>query len=336
MKKYIIAITLFIILAAAIISAEGAKEAGFTTKVPNEGKIVKIGISKLLSHPALDAIAKGIEDSIKAEGIDAEITIQNANGDISTCSQIAQLFKSEGMDLTIGIATPTAQALANICEDKPMIYSSVTDPAASGLTDVPSGLVCGVSDMVNVKAHLQILQEIVGIRSVGMIYTSSEANGISLKDAAEKAARELGIKFVSVAVSNSSEVKMAAQSIIDRVDAIYEATDNTVISAINGVGEVCMENGKPLFSADTTSSFGTDVFMAGGFDYYKSGILTGKLVKRVLDGTDPKDIGTLYLDAKDMEIYINLDVAKKMGITVSDKYLSLASYVIENGVGLKK
>ena len=144
------------------------------------------------------------------------------------------------------------------------------------------------------------------------------------------ACREKGIDLVTASVANSAEVRMAALSIADRVDAMYVATDNTVISAISALSAVCTDASIPLFSADTTSSYGTDVLLAGGFDYYASGRLTGEVVKRLLDGESPEDIGTVYLTA--LELYINLTVAERLGITIPDDMLSDAAYIIEEDI----
>ena len=149
----------------------------------------------------------------------------------------------------------------------------------------------------------------------------------------QEACNEAGIELITASVSNSSEVMMAAQSIIDRVDAMYVSTDNTVISAIAALSSVCKEASVPLFSADTTSSFGSDVLMAGGFDYYQSGRLTGEVVKRILDGENPEEIGTLYLE--NLEIYVNLDVAESLGIQIPDSLLEQASYIIRDGAEIE-
>ena len=295
--------------------------------IQSKPEAVKIGISKLMAHPALDSIEKGIKDYLLENGIDADVETQNANGDISTAVSIAQLFDTEKKDLVVGIATPTAQALANTFEDIPVVFATVTDPESAGLSGLEN--VAGTSDMVPVEEHLKIIEEVTGARRIGMIYTSGEANGITLMEAMKKACEKNGVELITASVSNSSEVKMAAESIIDRVDAMYEATDNTVISAIAAVSEVCMDNSVPLFSADVTSSFDTDVLIAGGFDYYASGKLTGEVIMRMLNGEEAKDIGTLYLE--DLEILVNLDVATRLGIQIPDDIMQRARYVIENG-----
>jgi putative ABC transport system substrate-binding protein len=81
---------------------------------------ILIGISKIVAHPALDAIEKGIQEVVKAQYPDARFDLQNANGEMSTASSIAQKFKSENVTLAVGIATPTAQALVNTLKDRPV------------------------------------------------------------------------------------------------------------------------------------------------------------------------------------------------------------------------
>lgn len=319
----------FIVLALVVIAA--ALTAVFAQGSPEFDGRLQVGISKLMVHPALDSIEQGIKDYLADNNIDAVYETQTANGEISTAASIAQLFQTEGKDIVVGIATPTAQALANVFTDTPVVFATVTDPESAGLTGLPN--VCGTSDMVPVKEQLRLIEEVTGAKTLGMVYTSSEANGITLMEAMKAACEEAGVELVTASVSNSSEVMMAAQSIIDRVDAMYVSTDNTVISAISALSEVCSDNNVPLFSADTTSSFGTEVLLAGGFDYYQSGRLTGEVIKRILDGEKPEDIGTLYLE--NLEIYVNLDTADKLGIEIPADILESASYVIKDGAEIE-
>lgn len=324
MKRIII--TLFVLLSTFSSFSEGVREDYA------QNKVYKIGISKLLAHPALDAIEEGIKDYLDSTGYAFEYDVQNANGEVTAASQIAQVFKDEGTDLNIGIATPTAQALANVCVDTPLIYSSVTDPTAAGLVGKGMENIAGVSDMVPVAAHLSLIMQIVPeLESLGMVYTSGEANGIVLMEAMKAAAEDEGVDLITASVANSSEVRMAAESIIDRVDAVYVATDNTVISAITALSDVCMAHRIPLFSADTTSSYGTDVLLAGGFDYYASGLMTGEIVERYLDGENLEDIGVVYLDQESLEIYLNMDVASALGLTIPETIADSAAIVVSGG-----
>ncbi|BDV44857.1 ABC transporter substrate-binding protein [Geotalea uraniireducens] len=306
----------------------------------NPPKRVLIGISKIVAHPALDAVEKGIQDELAAEKINAQYDLQNANGDISTASSIANKFQSERVNLAVGIATPTSQALANTLKGIPIVFSAVTDPVKAGL--VPSlrqggKSVTGVSDMTPVKQQIQLLLRIKKVKRLGHIYTSSEENAVVLAGIVKQACKELGIEYVETTVSKSAEVKQAVQAIIHRVDALYISTDNTVVSALSAVADVAMKNRVPIMSADPSSAETYPVLAAWGFDYYKMGRATGRLVAEILRGKKPAQIPTRFMTkTSDIDLLINLDVARKLGLTVPKDIVKSANQLVENGKLIKK
>ena len=302
---------------------------------------VTIGISKIVSHPALDSVEKGIQDELREEGFTGiTFDLQNANGEISTAASIAQKFKADRVDIAVGIATPTSQALTNTIKDAVIIYSAVTDPVDAGLVkSLTAGEknIAGVSDMTPVKDQILFLKKLKDVKRLGHIYASHEANAVTLAKTAKKACEELGIEFVESTVTNSSEVKQAAQSIAGRVDAFYLSTDNTVISALAAVADVAKANKLPIMSADPSSAEKYEVFAAWGFDYYKIGKATGKLIGRILKGEKPESMPTIFMtDPSDVDLLINLDVAKRLGITIPDDIVKKASRVVKDGKMTKK
>ena len=294
-----------------------------------------IGISKIVAHPALDALERGVQDGVKQSFPDAKFDLQNANGEVSTAASIAQKFKAQKTDVAVGIATPTAQALANVIKDRPVVFCAVTDPVGAGLVrSLKSGekLITGTSDMTPVREQIELLQRLKPIRSLGHVYSSSEANAVVLAKIAKQICKAKGIKFVESTVTNSAEVKQAVQAIVGRVDGIYISNDNTVVSAISAITSVAKKYKIPVMSADPSSAETNDVLAAWGFDYYKMGVATGKLVARILQGAKPADLPTLFMtDPSDVDLLINLDVAKHLGITVPSDILSIANTVISSG-----
>ena len=303
-------------------------------------KPVVVGISKIVSHPALDAVVKGVQDELKDAKVNATFDVQNANGDISTAASIANKFQSQKVDIAVGVATPTAQALVNTLKGIPVVYSAVTDPVKAGL--VPSLTrggknVTGVSDMTPVRQQIEMLLKIKKVKRLGHIYTSSEENAVVLAGMVKQVCKDLKIEFVGTTVTKSSEVKQATQAIIRRVDALYISTDNTVVSAMSAVAEVAMKNKVPIMSADPSSSEAYDVLASWGFDYYKMGRATGKLVNEILKGKKPEQIPTRFMtQASDVDLLVNLDVAKKLGLTIPKEIVKSAKTVRENGKLTKK
>ena len=329
--KRLIAITAILIASFSLI-AGGAGEA-----TADDGSTL-IGVSKLLSHAALDAVEQGMQDYLAATGLPIRYDFQNANGDISTSASIAQQFDSEDCDIVVGIGTATAQALANVFTDRPVLFAAVTDPADAGLvadnyTADPESNVCGVSDMNPVEAQISLLAEITGAKAIGNVYSSGEQNGVVLMEQAQAACDKLGLEFVPVAIANSSEVRMATQSIIDRVDAVYIATDNNVISAIASVDDVCSAAGKPMLVADPSGIDGLNCMIAWGFNYYSIGTALGEQIEAIINGSEPGPLGTVILsDPGDFELWFNLDTAEELGFTIPQEYLDTAQVIIQDGV----
>ena len=321
-------------VAALILAGSPAFAAGVPEDAASESNV--IGISKIVAHPALDDVEQGIIDELTDLGFtDLEYDLQNANGDISTAASIANKFKTDRVRLAVGIATPTAQALVNAIDDIPVVFAAVTDPVGAGLipsTDAGEGNVTGSSDLTPVEGQFDLMEQLADVQVLGHVYASGESNAVALADLARSAAEARGIEFVEATVVNSSEVRSATQSIIDRVDAIYVSNDNTVVSALSALTEVAMANGVPVISADTTSAEPGGVLAALGFNYYKFGRATGRMVAEILNGADPATIPTLFLeDPSDLDLLINLDVADELGIEVPQSVLDNASMVIQDG-----
>jgi putative ABC transport system substrate-binding protein len=123
------------------------------------------------------------------------------------------------------------------------------------------------------------------------------------------------IKLVKTAVTNSSEVKQAAESLVGRVDAIYIPKDNTVVSSFEAVVQVSEKNKLPLFVGDI-DSVKRGGFATFGYEYYDLGYTTGKMAVDILkNGKKPADIPVGFPEK--LDLYMNLKAAKNQGIDVT-------------------
>lgn len=308
---------------------------GCSKKNNTSEKTVKIGIAKIVQHVALDDVERGVMDAVKDAGIKAKYDLQNANGDVNTANQIAVQFKDEKADVAVGIATPIAIALANTLKETPVVFGTVTDPLGAGLvTTLEHGEknVTGMSDELPSVEHIKIFKEIAGIKTLGYIYTSNEDNSLSGLELVKKGCAQAGLELVTQSISTSSEVKQAAESIVDRVDGIYLTTDNTVFSALPSLVTVFNKAKKPVFSGDVTGAKEGGCFMASGFNYYKAGRATGEIVVQILKGAKPSEIPVRFMTKpEESDLLFDLDAAANCGISIPQEYLSKASYIIKDG-----
>ena len=298
-----------------------------------------IGITQIVEHPALDAARDGfiaaLEEAGFKEGEDVVYDLQNAQGDFTNAISIAQKFKDDKVDLIVAIATPTAQAAAQVNKDIPIVINAVTDPVAANLVqswESSGNNVTGISDAAPNKQQVElILRFLPEAKNVGTIYNAGEVNSVVQIEVARETCKELGLNLIEVTVSNSSEVLMAAQSLAGRVEAIYIVTDNTVVSALESVIKVCNQEKIALILADP-STVNKGALASYGIDYYSLGKKSGEIAIQIIKGAKPSDIPIQTItDPKDLQFVVNLDTAKILGLSIGEEILKDADKIIKDG-----
>ncbi|MFS8640977.1 MAG: sugar ABC transporter substrate-binding protein, partial [Symbiobacteriaceae bacterium] len=99
---------------------------------------IRIGLTQIVEHPALDATRQGIIDGLREAGYEdgkqIAIDFQSAQGEQPVAQQIAEKFVADKKDLIIAIATPSAQAVVQATRNNPVpvVFSAVTDPLSAG------------------------------------------------------------------------------------------------------------------------------------------------------------------------------------------------------------
>ncbi|HSO68834.1 MAG TPA: ABC transporter substrate-binding protein [Arachnia sp.] len=289
---------------------------------------ISVGIATIVSHPALDAAQQGFIDALAeagyVEGENAEFDLQNAQGDQSTLTNIANTFASSDYDGFLAIATPTAQSLANVITDRPIVFAAVTDPVAAGLVaswEAPDANITGVSDLNPMKEQLELIKEALPeVASVGIVYSSGEVNSEVQVAEAEEAAADMGIEIVTATVTNSSEVQQAAESL--DVDAYLIPTDNTVVSAAESLIQVAEQKQKPVFASDeSTMERGAAAGLS--VNYTQQGKDAAAVFLKLLEGTPASEIAVET--QKEFDLFVNVDGAAKQGLTLPEAIVSRAT-----------
>jgi putative ABC transport system substrate-binding protein len=313
----VIIMTLFLIASSAVIAS--AQE-------------YNVGISQFVEHPSLDKAREGFIDGLAESGyIDGEnisIDTQNAQADFSTAQTIAQRFKQNNFDLILAIATPSAQAAANVVKETPVLITAVTDPVEAGVVDSmekPGRNVTGTTDMNPVNRQLELIKEFIpNLSDIGILYNPGEVNSVVQVDIAKEKAEEMGVNIHEGTVSNSSEVSLAVASIIDKVDAIYIPTDNIIVSALPTVLQNANAKNIPVFASEN-NSVEQGAIATVGIDYYELGKQTGKMAARILEGADPAE--TPIESSKELKLYINKTAADNINLEIPANLLEDADQI---------
>lgn len=311
MKKLILGIILIVTLVGC---QEKNKENNKSSKLKGE---INIGITQIVEHPSLDLIRNGIEDALKDSKYKDKIIFnyQNAQGDFITAQTIADQF-NENSNIVIAITTPSAQAALNKIPEKPLFFTAVTNPVIAGLKGKN---VTGVSDMSPVTEQVKLIQDFFPkTKTIGTIYTTSEANSTYLVDEFTKAAEKVGYKVIARGVTNVTEIASAMDSLVGDVDVIYTAKDNNIASAYSLIIDRANKANIPVIGA-TKDFTKLGALASSGISEYQVGYQTGEMVIRYLNGEQIKDMPIEYL--KKSELTINREQMKKYGILLNKEQL---------------
>ncbi|MFO1263315.1 MAG: ABC transporter substrate-binding protein [Rhodoferax sp.] len=301
-------------------------------------KLIRIGVTKIVAHPALDAAEKGFEVALASAGFKEGVNViydrQNALGDATKADDIARKFVADKVDLIHAIATPTTQAIIKTRTDIAVVFSGVTDPVGAGIVpgDSASGNktgtnVTGVSDPWPVRLQLETYAKFVPqARKWGTIYNPAEANSVSHIQTMREAAKALGLELIEVHASNSAEVEKAAQSLVGKVQAINITTDNTSVANFASIARVCNQAQIALFAGDV-DSVPKGAIAAYGMDYFLVGYSAGKKAALVLKGVKPGDIP--WGPVEKFSLVINQSAARAQGVRIADDLRKRADKVLD-------
>ena len=314
--------TVLTTLSFALLAATAARAADIT-----------VATTAIVEHPALDAARDGVRDELAAagykEGENLRFLYESAQGNPATAAQIARKFVGEAPDVIVPISTPSAQAVVSATKDIPIVFTAVTDPVGAKLVSnatKPGANVTGMSDLSPIGKHMDLIKRITpDSASVGVPFNPGEANSVTLLALIKAEAPARGLTVIEAPATKSSEVLGAAQSLVGKADVIYVPTDNTIVTALEAVIKVGVDNKVPVYAGDT-DSVPRGAMAALGFNYYDVGRQTGKMVLRVLKGEAPGDIAVEGVEIT--ELYVNPGMAAKMGVTLPDALIEEAKEVV--------
>ena len=284
-----------------------------------------VGIGQFAEHGSLDncrtGFVEGLAEAGLVEGDNLTILYQNAQADMGIAQQIAAQFAAKPVDLMVGIATPMAQACYNAAGEIPTIYTAVSDPVSAGFADTDgkaAGEVTGTSDALPVEGQLQLIRALQpDADTIGIVYTTSEANSVYSISVYEELATDYGFTIDAVGVTSQAEVTQAVDTLLSHgVDCLSNLTDNNVVGVLGAILEKTDEAGIPVYGSEV-EQVKLGCVGGAGLDYIQLGIQTGLMAAKVLTGEAAcEDLP--YETIENYGLYINSDAAAELGITIPD------------------
>ncbi len=286
-----------------------------------------VGICEQMEHVSLSEATRGFKDALTEALGEGNVTFreQNAGGEQTNCTTIMNGFVSEGVDLILANATWPLQAAQSATADIPILGTSVTDyGTALGIDDFSGtvgGNISGTSDLVDLEAQAQIVQELFpDAKNVGLLYCSGEPNSVYQIETVRASLEAMGYTCEAYAFTDVNDLASVTQAACDGSDVIYIPTDNTVASNTESVANVALAAGVPIVGGDPGICSGCGVATIAT-DYYELGRLTGEMAAQILTGE--ADISTMPVQYGAMQKLYNAANCETLGVSIPDGYTAV-------------
>jgi putative tryptophan/tyrosine transport system substrate-binding protein len=284
--------------------------------------------------PFIGAIKEGLQQIGYVEGRNVAIEYRWAEGQYNRLPQQAAELVDRGVAVIILVGGgPTTAAAKTATATIPIVFISGDDPVKSGAVGAlnrPGGNVTGVSLLtVAIEAkRLQLLHELVpNVAVVAALINQHNPQADVQVQELQGAARTLGLQVEVFKASSPSEIDTAFTNMVQqRAGAVVVAGDAFFNSRKEQFVVLAARHALPTIStfrefaaAGGLMSYGTS--LADG--YRQTGVYAG----RILKGEKPAEIPVQQ--AVKVELVINLQTAKTLGISIPLPLLGRADEVIE-------
>jgi putative ABC transport system substrate-binding protein len=243
----------------------------------------------------------------------------------------AELVRREVSVIVILESTHGALSAKAATQTIPIVFMQGADPVRIGLVSSlsrPGGNLTGFGLVMAevVAKRLEILLELLpGTKSVAYlrnptnpVYAELETKEI------QAAADKLGVHLLLVNASDLNGIEAGFDSIVQqKIGAILVSSDGFLLTNSQSVVALAARHAVPAIygwrAAGALMSYGTDLIEG----WRQAGIYTG----RILKGEKPTDLPVQQV--RKIELIVNLNTARAMGLTVPQTLLARADEVIE-------
>ncbi len=296
----------------------------------DDGPVYNIGIIQLVEHVALDNATQGFQDAlVDLLGEDhVNFDLQNAQGESTNCTTIANSLVSEGVDLIMANATAALQAASAATADIPILGTSVTDYATalsiSDWTGVVGTNVSGTSDLAPLDEQAELLAELCPVEeypTVGLVYCSGEANSVYQVTLVAEYLEEMGYTTANYAFTDSNDIASVVTNACENCDVLYVPTDNTAADNTETINNIAEPAGIPIIAGEEGICQGCGIATLS-ISYYDIGYITGEMAYEILvNGADVSTMEVQYAPEVTPE-YV-AERCEALGITVPEGYTAI-------------
>jgi putative tryptophan/tyrosine transport system substrate-binding protein len=279
------------------------------------------------------AFRRGLSETGYVEGENVAAEYLWAQGQYDRLPALVANLVHRQVAVIVAAGVPTALAAKAATTTIPIVFTLGVDPVQIGLVaslNRPGGNITGVVLLAELAAkRLDVLHELLPTTPAValLVNPTNPANAEMQERSLREAARSLGLQLHVLPASNASEIDQAFGKLVElRVGGLLVSGEPFLTNRRAQIVALAARHAVPAIYAwrefatvGGLMSYGTDLADASRL----AGVYTGKILK----GAEPADLPVQQ--AVKVELVINLETAKTLGLTVPLTLLGRADEVIE-------
>jgi putative ABC transport system substrate-binding protein len=279
------------------------------------------------------AVRKGLEERGFVLDGNVAITYSWSEGDYNRLPRLAADLINRRVNVIAASGLPATLAAKAATSTIPIVFRLAVDPVAFGLAQSlnrPGGNITGVTMLFDplTPKKLQLLHDLVpNAASIGLLVNPNNPNAASHKEHAEKAAQTLGLHLAVLTAGSADELELAFAAgrktgigaLLVGDDPLFDVLNNQLVRAAAHYQVATMYYVRDFVVTRGLISYGPS------FDEMAKQV--GIYLGRILEGAKPADL-PIQQPTK-IELVINAETAKSLGLTIPPGMLAIADKVIE-------
>ncbi|MBE3571528.1 MAG: ABC transporter substrate-binding protein [Moorella humiferrea] len=306
-----------------------------TFRKKNHQPLVAVLLMNEVRLEKLTGLKDGLAQMGYAEGKNINFITANAHSQRDELEHLAIELVAQKPDVLVAGGRVEAEVLAPQAKNLsiPLVFMGAaatwnTRESDLGAHDNITGIDNYHVDLAGKRLEL-LVKLVPGIQRVLVLYDPRVVPGPASLAVVQEAARKLNITLHVVAVTSLKELKTSLDMMPpEAADAVMVMSGFLLEEGMGSIGKAAVAKGWPVMGLNA-ADVEAGALAAYGCPFTEQGRQAARLVAKVLAN---RDVATIPIETPDrLELVVNLEVARQLGIEISPTVLGLASRTLDRG-----
>ncbi len=303
-------------------------------------KVVRIGVLSQ-NEERLEKL-EGLKDELSSlnyeEGKDVVYEVMTSPNNYTEMDLLAEKLIAKRFDVLVASGAGETRSLVKIVEKlnnpPPIIFMGTLSPIAIGLVEnevFPETNVTGLNNYhyeLTTK-RLDLLKRLIpNVKNVAVLGDSSTSFYQGSQVSLRYTAQELNINLMMYDISKEDDISTIVNEISKSSQAILIMPGSLLETYTESIASYALTKGLPVFGV-YPSDVNKGCIASYGTSYYSQGAQSAHIVHKIMIGYPPKTIPVET--SEKLSFTVNLEVARNLGISLNESYVSFADEVVGQG-----